>query len=96
VHLKGLSCFVALSGARPSTAAQVTSTGFVEFVLPNGNVVGRAHVVRSRAAAGHLLLDVAEHGISINATECREIAALDFGPQSGCYLVYEPVPAGTR
>lgn len=96
VHLKALSCFVALSGKRPSSAVQLVESGFVDFMLPNQQPIARARVCFGRGAAGHLVFELGDLDVVVPAEECGHAVALDFGPGTECFFVYQPTGARQR
>ncbi|RMH43474.1 MAG: serine/threonine protein kinase [Deltaproteobacteria bacterium] len=88
--VKGLSCFVARGGARPSVAVQLFESAPVEFVQPNGEVVARADIDLGRPAAGHRVFDVGGVPVALSVDQCPQAVVLDFGPDAECVFVYAP------
>ncbi|MGE0549802.1 MAG: serine/threonine protein kinase [Kofleriaceae bacterium] len=88
IHVKGLTCFVAHPGGRPSAAIQLHHPSDVALVTPRAQAVGYL-----RIATG--TLDGTQHVFALNpelvavATEdCTDPILFDFGPGSDAYFVY--------
>ena len=95
VHIRGLTCFVACNGGRPSSAAQFDSDGSCHLVQANRMQLGVAQVSLGKAAAGHRIFALGEQSIAVSLDECPQVAALDFGPGGDYLLVYRTDPRAT-
>lgn len=93
VHIKGLSCFVAIAGRRASSAVQIDESDFIDFVLPNQQPIARARVCFGRSTAGHLVFELGDLDVAVSSEECGHAVALDFGPGAECFFVYESTGA---
>lgn len=93
VHVKPLTCFVAIAGKRPTSAIQLDASEFLDFVLPNQQPIARARLCLGRAAAGHLVFELGDIDVALPVDECRGAVALDFGPGAECFFVYQPISA---
>lgn len=90
VHVKGLNCFVARRGGRPSPAVQLLESGAVDLVLPNHSVIARADVSFGSPAAGHTVFAVGDRAVAVSLEECPRVICADFGPGAECLLIYHP------
>ena len=93
VHVKGLNCFVARAGGRPSPGVQLQESGDVDCLLPNNTKIGTISVSFGSPAAGHRVFDLEGHAIAVSQEECPTVAAVDFGPHAEYILVYKPSPS---
>jgi serine/threonine-protein kinase len=89
LHVKGLNCFVARQGSRPSGAVDVERDMTIE-VLSNDRK--RAGSVRCEFGAdngnGHLLLTAAETHLAVPSSLAQAIILLDFGAGRDLVLLY--------
>lgn len=90
VHVKGLTCFVARSGSRPSSAVQFESDGRCDLVMPNRRPAGSMLVSMGKPAAGHRVFTLGTESIALSMDECLQSVMLDFGADNDCLLVYRP------
>ena len=101
VHVKGMSCFVAKSGGRPSVAVQVDDDSILDLIGPGNQPVGRVRITAGTPAAGHTVFRFGEEQIAIGTDECPDVILADFGQGAECAFVYTPgvvpvEPAGKK
>jgi hypothetical protein len=90
VHLRGLNCFVAKDGGRPSGATQLEVPGEVEFLAPDRRTLGRAQIVFASPSGDQLVLVVGGEAIGVALAEATQAIALDFGHGAECLIAYVP------
>jgi serine/threonine-protein kinase len=89
VHVKGLTCFVALLGGRPSPAVHVDRGSDVALVTPRAQEIGHLRIAQGNpGAAGLMLFQVANDLVAVSAEDCTDPILFDFGPGSDVYFVY--------
>ena len=88
VHVKGLTCFVAILGGRPSPAVQLHSTSDVSLVTPRAQEIGHLRVAQGTAGHGQTSFAVGGENIAIGTDDCADPILFDFGPGSDAYFVY--------
>ncbi len=88
IHLKGLSCFVAHLGGRPSPAVQVDQPGDISLVTPRAQEIGHIRVANGVADAGHLIFPIGAERAAVATEDCTDPILFDFGPESEAYFVY--------
>lgn len=91
VHIKGLTCFVALVDGRPSSAVQFQSDGRCNLLSPARQQVASLAVSLGKPAAGHRLFTVGTDTIALSTEECPLVTILDFGSGGECLIVFRPV-----
>jgi serine/threonine protein kinase len=99
IHLKGMTCFVAPLGGRPSPAAQLEHGGDIALVTPRAQEIGHIRVTAGTADAGHTVFAVGAELVSVSADDCIDPILFDFGPVSEAYFVYtrgRPIPKSRR
>src|SRR5262249_10214858 len=99
VHLKGLTCFVAHLGGRPSPAVTLDRTSDVALVTPRAQEIGHLRVAQGTPGLGQVNLTVGAEGVAIARDHCAGPILFDFGPGSDAYFVYtrgRPVPKSGR
>jgi eukaryotic-like serine/threonine-protein kinase len=90
VHVKGMSCFVAKQGGRPSVAVQVDDDSMLDLVGPGNHPVGRLRITAGTPAAGHTVFRFGEEQVAIGTDECPDVILADFGQGAECAFVYTP------
>jgi serine/threonine-protein kinase len=88
VHIKGLTCFVAMLGGRPSPAVVVDRASDVALVTPRAQEIGHLRIAQGASATGHTLFGVGSETIALGADDCVDPILFDFGPGSDAYFVY--------
>jgi serine/threonine-protein kinase len=99
VHVKGLTCFVALLGGRPSPAVQLHSSSDVALVTPAAQEIGHLRVAQGMAAPGQVTFMVGNECVAVATDDCVDPILFDFGPGSDAYFVYtrgRPAPKSGR
>lgn len=95
IHVKGLSCFVAKQGGRPSVAQQVDADGMLDLYGRGNNQIGRVRISLGTPAAGHTVFRFGDEHVAVGTEECPDVVLVDFGGGAECALVYTPVYTGT-
>ena len=88
VHIKGLTCFVALLGGRPSPAVNVDRTSDVALVTPRAQEIGHLRIAQGAPGMGQVVFQVANELVAVGAEDCADPILFDFGPGSDSYVVY--------
>jgi serine/threonine-protein kinase len=88
VHLKGLSCFVAPLGGRPSPAVQLDRSSDVALVTPRAQEIGHLRVAQGTPGPGHVVFQIASVLIAVGTEDCADPILFDFGPGADAYFVY--------
>jgi len=88
VHVKGLTCFVALLGGRPSPAVNVDRTSDVALVTPRAQEIGHLRIAQGTPGMGQVIFQVANELVAVGAEDCADPILFDFGPGSDVYFVY--------
>ena len=88
VHLKGLTCFVAHLGGRPSPAVTLTQTSDIALVTPRAQEIGHLRVAQGTPETGLTSFPVGADLIAVGAEDCADPILFDFGPGSDAYFVY--------
>jgi eukaryotic-like serine/threonine-protein kinase len=88
VHVKGLTCFVALLGGRPSPAVHVDRSSDVALVTPRAQEIGHLRIAQGQAGEGQSVFTVGNELVSVGSEDCGDPILFDFGPGSNAYFVY--------
>jgi eukaryotic-like serine/threonine-protein kinase len=88
IHLKGMSCFVAHLGGRPSAAVQIDQPGDIALVTPRIEEIGHIRVATGFGGPGHLVFPIGDKLVAISTEDCSDPILFDFGPGSCAYFVY--------
>ena len=99
IHLKGMTCFVAILGGRPSPAVQIEHASDVALVTPRAQEIGHIRVATGTAGVGQTVFPLGAELVSIASDDCIDAILFDFGPGSEAYFVYtrgRPVPRSRR
>jgi len=88
IHLKGMSCFVAHLGGRPSPAVQIDQPGDISLVTPRAEEIGHIRVSNGVPGADHMVFSVGRELVTIGSEDCTDPILFDFGPGSEAYFVY--------
>ncbi|MCW5802497.1 MAG: protein kinase [Deltaproteobacteria bacterium] len=88
LHVKGLSCFVAHLGGRPSPAVTLDQPGDVALVTPRAQEIGHIRVVNGVSDAGSFVFPLGAALVAVSAEDCSDPILFDFGPGSDAYFVY--------
>jgi serine/threonine-protein kinase len=99
LHLKGLTCFVAHLGGRPSPAVQLEHASDIALVTPRAQEIGHIRVATGTAGMGQTLFPVGAELVGVAIDDCMDAILFDFGPGSEAYFVYtrgRPIPKARR
>lgn len=102
VHLKGLTCFVAILGGRPSPAVQLVQPSDIALVTPRAQEIGHIRVaVGTQQPDGHRVFALGTELLAISVDDCSDPILFDFGPGFDAYFVYTrgrsaPAPAPAK
>ncbi|MBA3396533.1 MAG: protein kinase [Deltaproteobacteria bacterium] len=89
IHVKGLTCFVAHLGGRPSPAVQLDQPSDVALVTPRAQEIGHVRVANGSADnQGHLVFPIGSELVAVGLDDCTDPILFDFGPGSDAYFVY--------
>ncbi len=99
LHLKGLTCFVAHLGGRPSPAVQLDHASDIALVTPRAQEIGHIRCAAGTAGIGQTVFPVGAELVAISSDDCMDVILFDFGPGSEAYFVYtrgRPMPKSRR
>ena len=88
VHLKGLTCFVAHLGGRPSPAVQIDRSSDVAMVTPRAQEIGHLRVGQGTPGMGQIVFPIGGELVAIATEDCVDPILFDFGPGGDAYFVY--------
>jgi eukaryotic-like serine/threonine-protein kinase len=88
VHVKGLTCFVAILGGRPSPAIHVDRSTDVALVTPRAQEIGHLRIAQGVPSTGHTLFQIGGETVALGVEDCADPILFDFGPGSEAYFVY--------
>lgn len=95
IHLKGMSCFVAHLGGRPSPAVQIDQPGDIALVTPRAQEIGHIRVANGLPQGTHMVFPIGNELVALHSEDCTDPILFDFGPGSFAYFVYtrgRPIP----
>lgn len=96
IHLKGMTCFVAHLGGRPSPAVQIDHPGDIALVTPRAQEIGHIRVATGvPEAPNQLTFSLGTERVALRSDDCSDPILFDFGPGSDAYFVYtrgRPIP----
>jgi serine/threonine protein kinase len=96
IHLKGMTCFVAHLGGRPSPAVQIDHPGDIALVTPRAQEIGHIRVATgAQEGQSQLSFGLGTERIALRIDDCTDPILFDFGPGSDAYFVYtrgRPIP----
>jgi hypothetical protein len=99
LHVKGMTCFVAHLGGRPSPAVQLDRASDIALVTPRAQEIGHVRVATGTEGMGQTVFPVGGELVGVAADDCMDAILFDFGPGSEAYFVYtrgRPVPRSRR
>ncbi|HEY4180777.1 MAG TPA: protein kinase [Kofleriaceae bacterium] len=88
IHVKGLTCFVAKLGGRPSPAVQMEGPGDLALVTPRAQEIGHIRVTVGEPEGTMRRFAVGTERVGVRADDCMDPILFDFGPGSDAYFVY--------
>lgn len=89
IHLKGMTCFVAHLGGRPSPAVQLDHPGDIALVTPRAQEIGHIRVATGiPEPVNQLAFALGGERVALRTEDCTDPILFDFGPGSDAYFVY--------
>jgi serine/threonine protein kinase len=92
IHIKGLSCFIAHVGGRPSPAVTLEQPSDIALVTPRAQEIGHLRVATGvhevQASGNHLVFALGSERVAVAVEDCTDPILFDFGPGSDAYFVY--------
>ncbi|MGN6110042.1 MAG: serine/threonine protein kinase [Kofleriaceae bacterium] len=88
LHVKGMTCFVALLGGRPSPAVQLDQPSDIALVTPRAQEIGHIRVANGARDGMALVFPIGGERVAIATDDCSDPILFDFGPGSDAYFVY--------
>jgi hypothetical protein len=99
LHLKGMTCFVAHLGGRPSPAVTLDHASDIALVTPRAQEIGHIRVATGTSGMGQSVFPVGAELVALATEDCMDAILFDFGPGSDAYFVYtrgRPIPRSRR
>jgi serine/threonine-protein kinase len=88
VHVKGLTCFVAPLGGRPSPAIHVDRSSDIALVTPRAQEIAHLRILQGSPDGAHNTFHVGAEVVTVGIEDCVDPILFDFGPGSDAYFVY--------
>jgi len=88
VHVKGLTCFIAHLGGRPSPAVSLNQSSDLALVTPRAQEIGHLRVVQGATEGGLVVFPIGNERVGVGFDDCADPILFDFGPGSDAYFVY--------
>ncbi|MBA2543638.1 MAG: serine/threonine protein kinase [Deltaproteobacteria bacterium] len=91
IHIKGLSCFIAHVGGRPSPAVTLEQPSDIALVTPRAQEIGHLRVTTGVPDANPttaLIFPIGADRVAVAVEDCTDPILFDFGPGSDAYFVY--------
>lgn len=88
IHIKGMSCFVAHVGGRPSPAVTLEQPSDIALVTPRAQEIGHIRVATGTPEANQLVFPIGAERVAVAIDDCTDPILFDFGPGSDAYFVY--------
>ena len=88
VHVKGLTCFVAILGGRPSPAVHVDRSTDVALVTPRAQEIGHLRIAQATPQGAQNAFQIGSELVAVGNEDCADPILFDFGPGSDAYFVY--------
>jgi serine/threonine protein kinase len=88
LHVKGMTCFVAHLGGRPSPAVQLDQPSDLALVTPRAQEIGHIRVLTGSLEGNQLVFPVGNERVAVSTEDCTDPILFDFGPGSEAYFVY--------
>jgi len=88
LHVKGMTCFVAHLGGRPSPAVQLDQPSDLALVTPRAQEIGHIRVATGSLENGLLVFPLGSARVAVGTDDCTDPILFDFGPGSEAYFVY--------
>lgn len=88
IHVKGMTCFVAHLGGRPSPAVQLDQPSDIALVTPRAQEIGHIRVASGSPDGNFLVFSLGNYRVAVSAEDCTDPILFDFGPSSDAYFIY--------
>ena len=88
VHVKGLTCFIAPLGGRPSPAVSLTQSGDLALVTPRAQEIGHLRVIQGAVEGPLVTFAIGNERVGVGLDDVADPILFDFGPGSDAYIVY--------
>lgn len=88
VHVKGLTCFVAHLGGRPSPAVSLSQSSDLALVTPRAQEIGHLRVQQGTMEGSLVVFPIGAERVGLGLDDCADPILFDFGPGSDAYFVY--------
>jgi hypothetical protein len=88
VHVKGLTCFIAHLGGRPSPAVSLNQSSDLALVTPRAQEIGHLRVVQGATEGNLVVFTIGNERVGVAHDDCADPILFDFGPGSDAYFVY--------
>ncbi len=89
LHIKGMTCFVAHLGGRPSPALQLEQPGDLALVTPRAQEIGHVRVMTvGTPSMGSTMFQLGGEVVAVSLDDCMDPILFDFGPGSDAYFLY--------
>jgi serine/threonine-protein kinase len=88
LHVKGMTCFIAHLGGRPSPAVTLDQPSDLALVTPRAQEIGHIRVAGGNRDGNHLVFPVGSKQAAVSLEDCTDPILFDFGPGSDAYFVY--------
>jgi serine/threonine-protein kinase len=88
VHVKGLTCFIAHLGGRPSPAVSLNQSSDLALVTPRAQEIGHLRVVQGATEGTLVVFTIGTDRVGVGLEDCGDPILFDFGPGSDAYFVY--------
>ncbi|CAN5124971.1 hypothetical protein BH11MYX1_BH11MYX1_26760 [soil metagenome] len=88
VHVKGLTCFIAPLGGRPSPAVSLTQSSDLALVTPRAQEIGHLRVIQGAVEGPLVTFSIGNERVGIGLDDVADPILFDFGPGSDAYFVY--------
>jgi hypothetical protein len=88
IHVKGMTCFVAHLGGRPSPAVQLDQPSDLALVTPRAQEIGHIRVSNGAVEGAQRVFPIGTERVAVGLDDCTDPILFDFGPGSEAYFVY--------
>ena len=88
LHIKGMTCFVAHLGGRPSPAVHLDQPSDIALVTPRAQEIGHIRVTTGNLEGNQLVFAIGGERVAVSTEDCTDPILFDFGPGSDAYFVY--------
>jgi hypothetical protein len=88
IHVKGMTCFIAHLGGRPSPAVQLDQPSDLSLVTPRAQEIGHIRVANGVVEGSQRVFAIGSERVAVGLDDCTDPILFDFGPGSEAYFVY--------